>query len=259
VTGGARYENHDSFGSSLTWRVTGAVELPVTRTLLRGSLGTGFKAPTLAQLFDDSFGSANPGLDPETSFGLDAGIDQRLFDDRLRLAASYFYNSIDDMIVAIFVPPFAFVNENVENVRTQGVEATLQVELPLSVSLISNYTYTHTRALDAASFGVSADGQLLRRPEHEANLDLSWSPLGGRANLTFGLLYVGERLDLDPVTFETVGAGAYVVLHLAGRYALTRWLEIHGRVRNLADADYEDILGFETEGISAFGGFTLSF
>ena len=77
-TGGVRLELHDEFGSDLVGRTTVAILLGDLGTSLHGSLGTGFKAPTLAQLFDDSFGSANPDLRPENSLGWDIGFRQPL-------------------------------------------------------------------------------------------------------------------------------------------------------------------------------------
>ena len=46
-----RYDADDRFGDKLTWRVAPAYTVAATGTLLRASYGTGFKAPTLNQLF----------------------------------------------------------------------------------------------------------------------------------------------------------------------------------------------------------------
>ena len=59
--------------------LTLAIDIGGTR--LKASVGTGFKAPTLADLFQNfpSFGFfANPNLKPETSTGYDAGFEQAL-------------------------------------------------------------------------------------------------------------------------------------------------------------------------------------
>src|SRR5206468_623218 len=76
-----RYDNNDRFGSKVTYRVAPAYLFTATHTKLKASVGTGFKAPTLDELFHDypAFGfSANPNLRPETSVGFDLGIEQAL-------------------------------------------------------------------------------------------------------------------------------------------------------------------------------------
>ncbi|MEJ0096932.1 MAG: TonB-dependent receptor [Bauldia sp.] len=65
-------------------------EIPETETHLRASIGTGAKRPTFYEL--DAPYTGNPGLADETSLGADVGIDQTLFDGRLQLSATGFYN-----------------------------------------------------------------------------------------------------------------------------------------------------------------------
>jgi len=55
-----------------TFRIAPALLIPETESKLKGSVGTGFKAPTLAELFQNfpSFNFfGNPNLKPETSIG----------------------------------------------------------------------------------------------------------------------------------------------------------------------------------------------
>ena len=54
-----------------------------TDTKLKASVGTGFKAPTLSELYQDfpPFFFANPNLQPESSTGCDVGIEQGLVHD----------------------------------------------------------------------------------------------------------------------------------------------------------------------------------
>lgn len=70
---------------------------------------------------------------------------------------------------------------------------------------------------------------------------------------------MGRRRDLDPDTFATVTADDYVTVHLTGRIRVTPWLEVYGRIENLFDEDYEDVLGFNTAGLSAWGGIRLRY
>ena len=74
-----RQDDNDRFGEHPTFRLAPALIVPFTETKLKGSYGTGFKAPTLNQLFVSFpafFFFANPNLKPEESVGYDAGFEQ---------------------------------------------------------------------------------------------------------------------------------------------------------------------------------------
>src|SRR5262249_62098004 len=121
-TSGRRDTNSRS-GGTATFRVAPAYLIPETGSKLKGSVGTGFKAPTLDQLYDSfpAFGFfANPNLKPETSLGYDFGFEQRLGD--VGAGATWFHNDIKNLIA----PNASFSTDiNVGKAKTQGVEAFL--------------------------------------------------------------------------------------------------------------------------------------
>jgi vitamin B12 transporter len=73
-TAGIRQDEYNVFGSATTYRTTAGYLHKETGTKLRGSYGTGFRAPTINQLFFPDFG--NPNLKPEKSRSLDVALDQ---------------------------------------------------------------------------------------------------------------------------------------------------------------------------------------
>jgi vitamin B12 transporter len=259
ATAGVRYDDNSEFGDQVTWRLTGSYTLAGSPTRFHGSVGTGFKAPSLAELFDASFGSNNPDLQPEESFGADAGITRAWGrDGRYTAGATLFYNDIDNLIVAVFNGS-VFQNLNVERVETGGAETFLEfLPGPRWISRVT-YTYTRTEAIEAASFGLTQGEPLLRRPENEASGSLTYLFPGDRGQSTVSLLYVGDRLDLEPVTFATVTADDYLVVNLAGSWRLNRTLELFGRVDNLFDEEYQEVLGFNAAGLSAYAGVRVVF
>ena len=56
-----------------------------------------------------------------------------------------------------------------------------------------------------------------------------------------------SRVSLDP----------YTLLGLSGRYRVNPQVTLLGRVENMIDDDYQDVLGFATEGLSAYVGIKL--
>ena len=79
------------------------------RTRLRAFYGQGIKEPRFDQLFDDQFGDlGNPNLKPETSKTWSAGLEQKLWDNRVTLNGEYFSNRFYDIISFAFcsaLPP----------------------------------------------------------------------------------------------------------------------------------------------------------
>ncbi len=73
-TVGARFDNNDQSGPSFTYRIAPAYIIWETGTKIKSTFGTGFKTPSLFNLYDPAFG--NPDLKPEKSIGFDVGIEQ---------------------------------------------------------------------------------------------------------------------------------------------------------------------------------------
>src|SRR5690625_8022008 len=92
---GIRINVHYDYGRNITYNISPGYRRTDNFRLF-ASAGTGFKAPTLEQLFGQ-FG-ANPDLDPETSLNYQAGADYRSSDNSLSIQAHYFRRNIDDLI-----------------------------------------------------------------------------------------------------------------------------------------------------------------
>src|SRR5690625_7697626 len=81
---GIRINVHYDYGRNITYNISPGYQLTENFKLF-ASAGTGFKAPTLEQLFGQ-FG-ANPDLDPETSLNYQAGVDYRSSDNSFSIQA----------------------------------------------------------------------------------------------------------------------------------------------------------------------------
>ena len=254
-TAGVRIDDHDRFGSKATYRFTTAYLFKQTDTRLKGSYGTGFKAPSLYQLFAPpapamGFLGGNAGLTPEKSNGWDIGLEQEISEISTTLGATWFRNDFKDLI--------AYQNQTYENVArayTQGLEVTVQVNPMNDLMFSAAYTYTQTKDKETGE-------ALLRRPKHKLTADVNYR-FFGKGNLNLGLIYVGNRNDLTfhPVTYvqQTVTLKDYMVVNLAASYDVTKNLQLFGRIDNLLDREYEEVYGYGTPGIGAYGGVKVSF
>jgi vitamin B12 transporter len=254
---GMRLDDRDDFGSQPTWRLTGVYRYLPGGTRFNGSIGTGFRAPSLFELYGftpNNFGSAyrgNPDLDPEKSLGWDAGVEQSLLSDRLRLGATWFYNDIENLIETVYDTSFNSTSENINKVRLQGVEAFVAMQLLSRLSTRVDYTFTDAHVSD------NSDRPLLRRPRHKASADIVYTPTGD-TTIDLGIDYVGKRKDIDAVTAAVIDADAYTVFNAGVTYALNPQFRLEARIDNLLDKHYQPADGFEALGRSILLGFTGS-
>jgi vitamin B12 transporter len=246
-TESVRYDSNGQFGGKTTYRIAPALLIPETGTRLKASVGTGFKAPSLNELYVSypAFGFfGNPALRPETSFGYDVGFEQALARGRVSFGATWFHNDIKNLITANAT---FTTNVNVGRATTSGVESFVVWRPTGALSLRGDYTYT--RAWDDI-----LNQELLRRPQNKATLAAEWRATS-KATLTGTLLYVGPWIDGNrDFTIPRLTAPGYVTVNVTGEYKADAHWTLFGRLTNLLDRRYQEPIGFLAPGFGAFGG-----
>jgi vitamin B12 transporter len=250
LTGAVRVDEFGPAGTEGTYRLTASYRFPEWGAKLRGSYGTGAKAPTIQQRFENSgFAIGNPDLKVETSKGFDVGVDQELPGGRVTLSGTYFSSDIEDMITTVFDPgagKFVFVNIN--QAQIDGVELAASWKASERVTVTGAYTFLD--AVDAKT-GLA----LPRRPDNAGSVKLTYRPIDA-LRLTATAVYVGKRFNS---TGEVGPLDPYVRVDLAGTYALSPGTELFMRAENILNADYEEIKGFGTAGRSGYVGIRARF
>ncbi len=247
-----RSDNNDKFGGYITWRDAPAFLIPETGTKLKGTVGTGYKAPTLVQLYQSFplFGFfANPLLKPETSFGWDAGFEQGLFAKRVQFGATYFHNSIKNLIAS----NATFTNNiNVGQATTYGVESFVSYKPWDPLTLRGDYTYTIAR-------NDITQRSLQRRPKNKGSVNATWQ-ITDAASVSATVLYVGSWIDINRSgTISNMTADGYTLVNFAGSYELGHGVTAFARIDNALDRHYQDPTGFMRPGLGVFGGIKVSF
>jgi vitamin B12 transporter len=251
VSFGGRLDDHDVYGKAETYRIAPACLIPETSTKLKATVGTGFKAPTLYELYSQH-GAQN--LLPERSSSWDAGIEQDFLSRKVTLGATYFDNRVRDLID---YNSATNVYSNIGKVHTQGTELTAQARPWQGLAAKADYTYTSP--VDGAT---GAD--LLRRPRNKFGADVELRPTGRLSGLV-GMTYTGPHDDLDDSNMYTTGltptvrVGGYALWHVSGSYQVSRHVSLTARVENLFNKRYEEVFGYGSPGVSAFGGVKLEF
>lgn len=239
ATLGARKDEHSRAGDAGTYRLTTRYELLETAASLHASLGTGFRAPSLAETI---FSGGNPALLPEKSKGWDVGVRQQLTCDWWA-DATYFRSDYENLIEFDFN---TFMSQNIGLGRASGVELTSGLRWDDWTSLTVAYTFNDTRDL---AFG----GPLPRRAQQKGSMTVSREILDGYGQLNFYALYVGHRIDFAQ-RFGGTTLDDYWLLNLSATVDLTERCRVFTRLDNLLDEDYQEAGGFDVPGIVGVAG-----
>ncbi|MFA7706419.1 MAG: TonB-dependent receptor, partial [Candidatus Omnitrophota bacterium] len=240
ITPGIRIDDNELFGTETTYKVSAAYIISETGTRLKANWGTGFKAPSLFQLYS-TYGS--PDMMPEKSKSYDFGFEQSFLKDKLSFDLTYFHNDFKDMIDYNYA---SSKYKNVGKAVTKGFEFGTKFIPFNTLTLAANFTYTDTEDKETGL-------ELLRRPQRQLNFDANWAFMPN-ANLNFGANYVGSRKDSGYVTDK-----AYTIFRMAASYEITKNLQVFGRIENLFDKKYQEVYGYETMGRSFYAGIKGSF
>lgn len=255
---GARHDFNDDFDDATTWSAGVSWRVAGTGTRLHGSAGTGVQNPTMFEQFGFTPGQwqGNPGLEPEESFGWDVGIEQRFWSDRAMIDVTYFRQDLTNEIGTVYDAAFVGTPVNLAGTsERQGIEVASTLQATDRVTLGLTYTW-----LDAEDPTGAVE---VRRPEHELGANVTFAFLDGRARVTVDGRYVSGNRDLDfrapYVPNAQVKLGDYMVLNVAASYAVSDTVEVIGRVSNALDADYEELDGYQTQGVAAYAGLRVRF
>ncbi len=259
ATAGVRHDSYNTFGDATTYRITGGYLVKETNTKIRSSYATGFRAPTINDLFWPNYG--NPNVQPENSQSFDVGVDQTLLAGRVTISGGYFWNRYRNLIGVLYdeticVPfsSFGSCAGNVASAKSQGWEGQVNIvmlqEQPWvkRLELKGQYTATLTRDL-------MTNARLPRWPVDQASLSFYYQPIDS-LSMILDFRYVGARFNRS---MDRDRMGSFEVVNLAVNYDFFDQFQAYVRVDNLFDEHYEEILYYGTPGRSVFGGIRANF
>lgn len=238
VTAALRGDDHSTFGSETSHRVTVSGGWSDGRGRVHGSYGTAFRAPNFNELYFPF--SGDPNLLPETTEGFDIGVQQRLGASGVTIDLTWF--DIDfDQLIEFDLTSFTF--GNVARASSSGAEFTLRYRPDVRANL--EFSYTWNRTEDQAT-----GSPLARRPKNRTTAVAQLQPTD-RFTAAVMAAFVSDRIDSDGATMDDY---TKVDLHLS--YSLS-WLRPFVRIENLLDEDYFEVPGFVTPGRTIVVGLRL--
>ena len=256
ANGALRYENFEDFGSVLIWKLASRVSISES-TNVRGSLGTGFRAPTAGQLSTINvstrisaegipiavglFPASHPGsqlfgsipLDAEYSSNITLGLTSQLTDS-LEVAVDYYNIELEDRI--ILSSRFQVTPAQTERLLELNVPGATEIGL---VSFFTNNVDTRTRGLDlVASWSLTS---ALGESTFNANMNINDTKITGRGS------YVGAEGEFD---IENGVPNNRMTLSLNHGYRNVDFLvrvRRYGEYENASNASLAQIQNFQSE------------
>lgn len=243
-----RHDDSSTFGGFTTGRLAASWR-PTESTTLRAAIATGYRAPSIDELYGDyTAGSfpfvGNPNLTPEESLSYEIGVDQALSNGGT-LSATLFRLETDNLIALEDLFPAVSTLANIPGTSTrQGVELGMELPVTSAVTLTGAYTYTDARRPNGRP--------LPRVPLNQLSLNLD-ADLGNGWNGSLGLLHASGAED------GGTDSDNYTIYRAQVSYDLGQDRELYLRMENLTDEIYEIADGYGTPRRSVHVGIRASF
>jgi len=233
---GARVDAVEGSDAEFSPRVGLIYLLPGDKTRLRASVGRAFKLPSFFALSVPFFG--NPDLRPETVIGVDSGVDHTFESVGLTTTFTLFYNQFEDLVT---FDGTTSTHVNVPEVESQGAELALDWIASERIMVHANVTYE-----DFDDPGSTSP--LTHRPELFGAAMFTWR-IKERTRWVLDGQWVSEVFDFQVPLFATDPDGTattpgYQLFGTAVSVKVAPRWEVHARIDNLADKEYEPFIGF---------------
>ncbi|MGD8307537.1 MAG: TonB-dependent receptor, partial [Ignavibacteria bacterium] len=215
----------------------------------RASFGTGFRAPTPAEVFTTSdLGMGitikeNLDLEAETSISYETGI-KYTPSEAVELDLSLFHTTYDNFIEPELTSNTEIQLVNIVEAKIQGFELVSRISLiPQELQLSAGYTYLWAR-------NTKLNKALKYRPRHMLYVNLEYKPLPFEFRADFRYWSKVEEIDFRIVELGLVKDGELrvpgYVLDLRAGYNFTIAtypLNIFFSIKNLLNYNYVETIG----------------
>lgn len=238
VVVGTRYDDHEKYGEYISPKLSFMYH-PLEDTTIRGSVGKGFKSPTIRQLYytelyqhSTYWYQSNPDLDAEESVGYSLSVEQGI-GDRFLCEVTLFRNDIKNKVLNIDTGTFQdglpiTTFKNISKAHTQGLEFGLKVILSKGLSGHISYAYTDTEDEDTGK-------ELTYVPTNNITGGLTYDYASWGLTLSANVQYASEVFK-DTDNINKTDDYTLVDLKIAKTLGQVFTLSLEGS--NIFDSDY---------------------
>jgi vitamin B12 transporter len=253
---GGRYNHHSEFGNRFTYNVS-ASYLIANNYKIFANVSSGFRAPTVNDLFGPVAFGSNPDLKPETSNNFEAGAQVSAPDKKLQVTATGFYRDIKNLITYVGTRLI-----NIDKQKDKGVELEASIKPADKWTIKASYMYVTGDLHQSRNGKDTSFYNLIRRPKHTITGTIGYQATK-QLYISLSAQSLGKRTDLyfDPFTYASsqVNLKAYTLLNAYAEYKLFGdKLRVFADAKNITDADYTEVYGYNTPGFNINGGFRIN-
>jgi vitamin B12 transporter len=239
---GLRLDHNKIYNDHVTYKLAAGRKFEFS--LLKLSYSTGFRAPSLNQIYDPNYGNKN--LIPETSQSSDLSLENR-WAEEFKTTSTLFYTHLKDRLG---FTPVTYVNRNSGKAEMMGLEESASMNWNQEIDQVLSLTLLKTRNL-------SESKKLERRPDVNLKNTFFFS-LKEKHHFDYELSYTGKKSDVDNLG-NTVQMDSYLLSNLSYRFEMNVQSEVYFKIKNVFNLEYEEIFGYGTGGRAMTAGMKYSF
>ena len=224
-----RNDGHSAFGEQFSYRISSAYKLNKNANF-KGSYGTGFRSPSLYELYDSNYGNAD--LKPEKSSNFDLEY-TNILSDNLKFTLAYFSNETENIIDWVANPPGGFVGKYEQTSakkKRKGIEITNVYNMNESTTIDFSYSYT----------ADDKGGKVIRVPRNQLGLNLG-NQYNDKLYFNGSIKYNTDIIDSGNVKLDD-----YSLVNLLAKYELYENTNLKLRIENIFNNSYQVIDKFGT-------------
>ena len=248
---GGRLNVHSRYGNNSTYTFNPSYKIS-DQFRIFGSIASGFKAPSVYQLYSTSNG--NPGLKAESSKNYEIGIQHQC--KKLSSRIVYFYRNIDNGIDFNYVnyKYFNFIKQHV-----QGIEIETRIQATEKLGITANYTFLDAKEKTQSreNFKDTSYNYVLRRPKHNLSMTISYQ-LTDAWYASVNGKYVSSRKDVGGYAAKDTKLDAYFLLGAYTEYQVSKHFKLFADMQNLTNQKFFDLAGYNSIPFMINAGITLN-
>lgn len=247
---GGRLNVHSRYGHNETYTINPSYSINKHFRIF-ANMASGFKAPTLYQLYSESFGRQD--LKPELTTTYEGGI-QTTFNKAQARVVWFKRNTTNGIdFNNVTYKYFNFIKQKVN-----GIEVETSVQPTQGLTLSANYTYLKPteQTQSRINYHDTTYTYLLRRPQHAANVTIGYGQKNLYASVTGK--YVSSRYDVGGYRKPDVLLDDYFILGAYAEYKLKPSIKLFADAQNLTNKKFYEARGFNAIPFLMNAGATFS-
>jgi vitamin B12 transporter len=242
LTQSLRYDKYSNFENKTTGKL--GIKHNISKDFsMTSNYGTGYKVPTMNNLYAVTYGNTN--LKPESTKSFDLSTKYK------DIEIKYFKNKIVDRIDYDSVSPYQFKNHEGTSI-IKGFEINYKKDIYEDILLSMNYTKLDAKDKDNKTLGRVAE-ELLKISVDYYGIDKLHVNVNGE--------YVGDRYDFNGGK-DALGqseTGNYTVINSVLNYDIKKDLKIYLKCDNLTNKYYQTVNGYATSPRAYYVGLNAKF